>query len=628
VARLQVQIDDSVRRGRHFRLCLLSLAAVAALLPIPAHSGQYSARVSWAPSASGNVVEYDVYRRPVSGSYGAPEAGTPTSSGGVLSLVVTKLDVRTDYAFSVKAVGTTGTSVSNEMLIGYADVAPLVDSDGDGLTEAEEDLNLNRTVDAGESNPDLTDSDADGVGDLADACEGTAAGSSISAVGCACAQISCGNGNVCDGVETCSAGVCRPDTAPSCDDGNACTADTCDPATGCRSTAIACPGCRSNADCNDGNACNGVESCRRGVCQAGTPLVCADANPCTTDTCEAARGCVYPPAGDGTPCGPGDSYCAGMDACFAGACRPGTPPSCDDGNTCSIDSCDDALGRCVHQSRIGCCRSDADCADTDACTTQERCVQGSCVSTPLACPAAGACAVSQCDATEGCLTVPQPDGTSCDDGDACSVGDACTSGQCVTTAARTCPDPGPCAVGRCDTARGCVADPLPDGTPCDDGNRCTKNDSCRAGVCGKRIGRADASPSFGTEPSFEESVPTVERFSLRSVGQSGRLRGRARLSGGDALLPLTDDLVLTIGDGAGGVLYHGELPADALVTKLTRKGGRIRLRRDTDPRLRRLVVRISGSRTRLAFTLVGESLPQPDPAAALTLKVRGGCGRS
>jgi hypothetical protein len=64
------------------------------------------------------------------------------------------------------------------------------------------------------------------------------------------------------------------------------------------------------------------------------------------------------------------------------------------------------------------------------------------------------------------------------------------------------------------------------------------------------------------------------------------------------------------------------------MTKLTRKGGRIRLRRDTDPRLRRLVVRISGSRTRLAFTLVGESLPQPDPAAALTLKVRGGCGRS
>jgi hypothetical protein len=683
VERLFLQIDSHARDFRRFRLLLLSLAIAGSLVPGRAVAGQYGVRVRWAPSPSPDVVGYEVYRRTVPGSYGAAEPGIPSSSDGVLSLVVANLDVQTDYAFEVRAVAASGSSaLSNELQIGYSDVAPLLDSDGDGLTDAAEDVNLNRLVDAGESNPDLADSDADGVGDLEDACEGTVPGDIVGAIGCACAQLTCDDGDVCNGAEACTAGVCGPGTAPSCDDGNACTTDDCEPATGCRHAAVSgCSSCASAAECDDGNACNGLETCEAGVChtgpapvctsdgnpcttescdpltgcgsravadgascgdgnacngaelcgggacQPGTPLACDDANTCTIDTCDAVGGCAHRTLGDGAPCASDSGFCAGTDVCLAGTCVVGTPPSCDDTNTCSVDSCDDVLGRCAHEALAGCCQSDEDCADSDVCTTQERCVQGTCVSTPLACPDPGSCGASRCDAAAGCLTVPLADGTPCDDGDACSVGEACTSGQCATGVPRTCPDPGPCAVGRCDAVSGCISDPLPDGTPCDDGDACPRREVCQAGVCGRRFDRSSETGVTLEEPgvTLDEPDLTVERFTVRSLGGRGqRLRGRARLSSGTVLLPGAD-LTIAIEDSAGIVLYRADLPASALVTDLTPKGGRIRLRSPFDSRLRRLVLRVRGEHARLAFTIAGEALVPPE-TAGIALKVRGGNG--
>jgi hypothetical protein len=752
VARSLHDMHSLARGARRFAFALLSLA-IACWSPPESAAGQYSARVRWAPSPSSGVIEYEVYRRPVSGAYGPAEPGTPTLSGGVYSLVVADLDVRTDYAFSVKAVGATASSTSNELRIGYTDVASVLDSDGDGLTEAEEDLNLNRRVDAGESNPDVADSDADGVGDQADTCEGTAAGAAVNTAGCSCAQVTCNDGDACNGTETCSAGVCRAGTAPVCNDGNACTTDSCVPATGCRYAAIAgccttsaqcddgngcngletcqsgtcragtslacgdadpcttdtcsptagcqhapvagCASCTSASQCNDanpcttdtcasgtcrnapvangtpcadgnacngaetcqsgacragtpltcasdgnpctiescdpaagcgsrpaadgaacgdGNACNGAETCRSGACQPGTPLGCADTNACTTDTCDPSRGCVRRPVADGTPCGADRGFCAGTDVCRAGACIAGTPPSCDDGNACTTDACSDALGRCTHQSGPGCCQSDADCADSDACTTEERCVAGACVTTPVACPAAGPCATSRCDAAKGCMAMPRPDGTTCDDGDACTTGDACTSGRCAGTPGRRCPDPGPCAANRCDPVLGCTPDPVPDGTPCDDGDRCTLGEACIAGAC-----RA---------PATRAALPqmAVERFAVRSAGRDGqRLRGRALLPGAFPMDLRAAELDFAIVDAAGAPLYHAALPASALRVEARRDGLRLLLEDSPDPRLRRLIVSVRGDTLRVFFTVVGPELVPMD-ATNLTLRIRAGNG--
>lgn len=83
-----------------------------------------------------------------------------------------------------------------------------------------------------------------------------------------------------------------------CDDANPCTTDSCDVPTGhCSSQAVA-----DGTSCADANVCNGAETCTAGVCTAGTPLNCDDGNECTTDTCDPLLGCQSTPLPDGTPC--------------------------------------------------------------------------------------------------------------------------------------------------------------------------------------------------------------------------------------------------------------------------------------------------------------------------------------
>jgi hypothetical protein len=51
--------------------------------------------------------------------------------------------------------------------------------------------------------------------------------------------------------------------------------------------------CTTNADCDDGNVCNGAESCQAGLCVLGTPLRCKDNDPCTIDSCDPVGGCTF-----------------------------------------------------------------------------------------------------------------------------------------------------------------------------------------------------------------------------------------------------------------------------------------------------------------------------------------------
>ncbi len=136
-------------------------------------------------------------------------------------------------------------------------------------------------------------------------------------------------------------------------------------------------------------------------------------NPCAVDHCSTPTSCDIHLAADGSSCDDG-LFCNGIAVCQGGVCRNGAAPSCSDGVTCTTDSCDEALARCVHVSQPGCCRSDADCLDNDACTTEERCTSGTCVSLAAICPPS-ACADAFCDPQSGCGLMPVPDGVSCVD---------------------------------------------------------------------------------------------------------------------------------------------------------------------------------------------------------------------
>ena len=208
----------------------------------------------------------------------------------------------------------------------------------------------------------------------------------------------CNNGAFCDGVEHCVAGTCAAGTPINCNDGVACTVDT------CNETTDACVNTASNAACDDGQVCNGAEVCNPTMgCQAGTPPNCNDNDACTTDSCNPAAGCQHVAVN-----------CADSSECTTDSCNPATGcqhapvadgTTCgDDANVCTNDVC--SAGACAHPNNTNPCADDGNVCTNDVC-------------------AAGAC--SHPNNTASCA----------DDGSTCT-NDVCSGGTCTHPTNGTC----------------------------------------------------------------------------------------------------------------------------------------------------------------------------------------------
>jgi len=105
----------------------------------------------------------------------------------------------------------------------------------------------------------------------------------------------CDDGEFCNGAETCVNTICQPGTNPCSDDGLFCNGEeTCSAENDrCEHTGSPCPGhlfcdegsdqcaeieCGSDADCDNGQFCDGIEVCANGICQEGI-YPCADPTP-------------------------------------------------------------------------------------------------------------------------------------------------------------------------------------------------------------------------------------------------------------------------------------------------------------------------------------------------------------
>lgn len=184
---------------------------------------------------------------------------------------------------------------------------------------------------------------------------------------------------------------------------------------------------------------------------------------------------------------PNGGTCGAASECASNFCVDGVccNSACGGGSANDCQACSVATGAAVD----GTCRARASgsCDDGSACTTADVCgATGVCGGAPRVCVASDQCHVASCDpATGGCVDAPRANGSACDDGNGCTRTDTCQAAVCVGAAPVTCTALDAChRVGVCNPATGTCSTPTsPDGTACNDGNACTQTDSCVVGVC-------------------------------------------------------------------------------------------------------------------------------------------------
>ena len=151
----------------------------------------------------------------------------------------------------------------------------------------------------------------------------------------------------------------------NCDDSNGCTIDGCDKLLGC----VHVPG---TGACTDDDLCTSGESCMGGTCQGGVPVVCSDGGPCSTESCDSFSGCSYVPVTGAASCVDG---CGKIVLCAGGkcpACKPPIPVICDDANECTTDTDSPTCSHMPVADGMAC---------TSGCGLPATCVAGVCQAT-------------------------------------------------------------------------------------------------------------------------------------------------------------------------------------------------------------------------------------------------------
>ncbi len=279
----------------------------------------------------------------------------------------------------------------------------------------------------------------------------------------------CDNGQFCDGVETCDAVLdCQAGTPVNCSDGVSCTSDL------CNETIDACTNMAADVLCNDGQFCNGVETCDAVLdCQPGVALTCDDGVACTTDSCdEIGDQCLNIP--DNTACDNG-LFCDGAETCDAVLDCVASTFTCDDAVGCTVDTCNETTDVCIFTPVDGLCDNGIFCDGAETCDSLLDCQVG----IPLTCDDAVVCTIDSCDELNA-VCVNTPDDTACDNAAFCDGVETCDPLlDCQSGAPVDCNDAVACTIDTCDEVNDVCAN-TPSNGLCNTGLFCDGNSICDA----------------------------------------------------------------------------------------------------------------------------------------------------
>jgi hypothetical protein len=335
--------------------------------------------------------------------------------------------------------------------------------------------------------PDGGDGGPGGATDGGDAAPPCTPGLSCTDLGeCVHGLTACKNGvsscvkseNAEDG-STCTAGVCSGGACVACDAGKDCS----DPAS-CQKKKIVCtsgkPVCTASGNKVDGDTCGTNLYCNQGACKPCMPgSSCTPTNPCHKGTATCTGGAIV--CNDtGTVVNPG-TPCGTNQVCNGASCSPCTADvPCPPSNPChkGITSCSTGSSACLDQGP----RTDSpSCDDGNACTQTDLCQSGTCTgSNPVVCTASDIChAAGICNQSTGVCSNPNAaNGKACNDGNACTKTDTCQSGTCTGSNPVVCTASDACHVaGMCDQASGTCSNPVSGPVSCG------TNKVCQSGSC-------------------------------------------------------------------------------------------------------------------------------------------------
>lgn len=271
--------------------------------------------------------------------------------------------------------------------------------------------------------------------------------------GCINTPINCDDNNACT-TESCDPVLGCVYKTKNCDDGKTCTKDSCDPVSGkCKNIfdknfCHVCGGgpCKIDSDCSAYEKAQNLASvCQTAYCDATTGSCLPKKKKLCADVCK--RTCI-----PNNPCD--DAQCTLDKASGKFKCVH-SDKKCDDGKTCTKDSCDPVLG-CVHK------------VDTTLCPNNPKCtVDTDCQEWSKSKKLNTKCQKAYCDHHKGiCLTKTtskECDTEVCEKN--CQPAHACEFTKCIkngdekSICKRTpviCDDKKACTVDTCDKTRGCV----------------------------------------------------------------------------------------------------------------------------------------------------------------------------
>jgi hypothetical protein len=371
----------------------------------------------------------------------------------------------------------------------------------------------------------------------------------------------CNDSDECTTNDACSNGACVGGPEPNCDDNNVCTTDTCD-----SQKPGGCVNTNNTGPCDDGNGCTVGDVCSDGICTSGAQKDCNDFNECTDDTCLSPSGDCQN-LNNAEPCDDGN-VCTVDDRCGDGDCQPGAEKDCNDHLDCTTDFCTPTTD-CQHEPvPEPCCDTDAECADSDGCTTNERCVNNACVSDPVTCDDGNKCTIDTCNNDggdflcnhENCILLAHlPDPAPCPD---LTCFPPCGNFVIEPEAGETCdpPDPTPLdpnfpLVPRCrDDCTFCTDGHLDttDGETCDDGNTVS---GCKPPHFSIPLDgcQNNCTPPVCKDPSKVVLAQYIDRFTFH-----GRLPATSTLDFASKAF------VVELTNPSGRVLYRASVPAGAI----------------------------------------------------------------